>query len=444
MTGFATFAADYVDADGVIVPAVGPTTVIPTTPAVAPSMIKVPLIVGGESVPTLPRMKAEMLEGWEYVDKKYFGNTIINNQKYVDSEFGKSMAEIWQNATYFENPQNLQNFIKVIGPYTKFFKAYIISTPGFQSRNIMANAVQYVLAGGKFENFLPAHKAYINWIKAYNSGVTWNDYVKALPQQQANHVIHARNSLAMSGGAIFGDVFHTVMKGNPISDNMVTRKMGKFAQDSDNVSRFALAYDSSMRGSLSEQMTAARIKKFYIDYEDVSILDEYMRLFMPFWIWTSRNFFVQLENIFLNPKPYQIYHSFVRNMSDKDKEDSLPKYAKSASGWGIPGVPLMAVPDLNFNRAKETGNQLLNARDGLGNITPLLKVPIEQIAGKRFYNDKEFEGPQDRLSAILKGLAPPVEMATRLFGTEGDNQQNALLGFLGSPVKKIPYYEQGK
>lgn len=444
LSGFATFAADYVDADGVIVPAVGPTTVIPTTPAVAPSMIKVPLIVGGESVPTLPRMKAEMLEGWEYVDKKYFGNTIINNQKYVDSEFGKSMAEIWQNATYFENPQNLQNFIKVIGPYTKFFKAYIISTPGFQSRNIIANAVQYILAGGKFENFLPAHKAYINWIKAYNSGVTWNDYVKALPQQQSKHVIHARNSLAMSGGAIFGDVFHTVMKGNPISDNMVTRKMGKFAQDSDNVSRFALAYDSSMRGSLSEQMTAARIKKFYIDYEDVSILDEYMRLFMPFWIWTSRNFFVQLENIFLNPKPYQIYHSFVRNMSDKDKEDSLPKYAKSASGWGIPGVPLMAVPDLNFNRAKETGNQLLNARDGLGNITPLLKVPIEQIAGKRFYNDKEFEGAQDRLFAILKGLAPPVEMGTRLFGTEGDNQQNALLGFLGSPVKKIPYYEQGK
>ena len=122
----------------------------------------------------------------------------------------------------------------------------------------------------------------------------------------------------------------------------------------------------------------------------------------------------------------------------------MPKYAKSASGWGIPGVPLMAVPDLNFNRAKETGNQLLNARDGLGNITPLLKVPIEQIAGKRFYNDKEFEGAQDRLFAILKGLAPPVEMGTRLFGTEGDNQQNALLGFLGSPVKKIPYYEQGK
>ena len=235
----------------------------------------------------------------------------------------------------------------------------------------------------------------------------------------------------MSGGAIFGDVFHTVMKGNPITDNRLTRKMGKLAQDSDNVSRFALAYDSSMRGSISEQMTAARIKKFYIDYEDISILDEYMRLFIPFWIWTSRNFVVQLENIFLNPKPYQIYHSFVRNMSDKDKEDSLPKYAKSASGWGIPGIPFMAVPDLNFNRAKETGNQLLNARDGLGNITPLLKVPIEQVAGKRFYNDKEFEGPQDRLSAILKGLAPPVEMATRLFGSEGDNQQNALLGFLG-------------
>jgi hypothetical protein len=372
-TGFATFAADYVDADGVIVPAVGPTTVIPTTPAVAPSMIKVPLIVGGESVPTLPRMKAEMLEGWKYVDKTYFGNTIINNQKYVDSEFGKSMAEIWQNATYFQNPQNLRNFIKVIGPYTKFFKAYIVSTPGFQSRNALANAVQYVLAGGKLQNFIPAHKAYINWIKAYNNGVTWNNYVKGLPQEQAKHVIHARNSLAMSGGAIFGDVFHTVMKGNPISDNRLTRKMGKLAQDSDNVSRFALAYDSSMRGSISEQMTAARIKKFYIDYEDISILDEYMRLFIPFWIWTSRNFVVQLENIFLNPKPYQIYHSFVRNMSDKDKEDSLPKYARSASGWGIPGVPLMAVPDLNFNRAKETGNQLLNARDGLGNITPLLE-----------------------------------------------------------------------
>ena len=69
---------------------------------------------------------------------------------------------------------------------------------------------------------------------------------------------------------------------------------------------------------------------------------------------------------------------------------------------------------------------------------------VKNIVIKRFYNDKEFEGAQDRLFAILKGLAPPVEMGTRLFGTEGDNQTNALLGFLGSPVKKIPYYEQGK
>ena len=168
-----------------------------------------------------------------------------------------------------------------------------------------------------------------------------------------------------------------------------------------------------------------------------------MRLFVPFWIWTSRNFTVQLENIFLNPKPYNIYNSFVRNMSDKDKEESLPKYAKNASGWGIPGsMGLMATPDLNFNRAKETGAQLLNAGGGLGNLTPLLKVPIEQIAGKRFYNDKQFEGVDDRLMAILKGLAPPAEMASRLFASEGDNQLNAMLGFVGSPIKKIPYYEK--
>ena len=452
--GLMAFTADTIDtATGEIQRAAITTTIMakPVAPVsvttvapriLAPPKIIVPSILGPQ-LPTISRFRKELLDGWEYIDKTHFGSKVLSTEKYVDSSFGKSMSEIWRNATYFEKPENLRVLNKYIGPYTKFFKAYIVSTPGFQTRNALANAVQFILAGGSPKNLKPGMEAYINWIKAYNSGVKWPDYLKSLPVEQAVHIAHARNALAISGGSIYGDVFHAVMKGNPISDNKFTRKMGRWAQNSDNVSRFALAYDSSLKGSPDVNFTAARIKKFYIDYEDISQLDEYMRLFVPFWIWTSRNFTVQLENIFLNPKPYNIYNSFVRNMSDKDKEESLPRYAKNASGWGIPGsMGLMATPDLNFNRAKETGAQLLNAGGGLGNLTPLLKVPIEQIAGKRFYNDKQFEGVDDRLMAILKGLAPPAEMASRLFASEGDNQLNAMLGFVGSPIKKIPYYEK--
>jgi hypothetical protein len=69
-------------------------------------------------------------------------------------------------------------------------------------------------------------------------------------------------------------------------------------------------------------------------------------------------------------------------------------------------------------------------------MNPLIKVPVEQIAGKSAFTGKEFDTSQDRLMAALTGLAPTVGQADRLVANEGLSQLNAWLGYMGSPVRK--------
>lgn len=372
--------------------------------------------------------RVALTDGWSQLGQKY--PSLVVSQEFKD---------VWGNAQYFSNPKFVSELSQYIGGFTKFHKAYATLTPGFHVRNAIGNAFQYVLAGGKMENIKVATDVHFKWIEAYKKGIPWETFLKTevLPEHRAAAMI-GRDAMLGSGGGIYGDIFHQVVKGSKLYDNKLTRFSQKWGQQSDNFSRFLLGFDGAKQG-MNREFATARVRKFYFDYEDLSKMDKVMKQFVPFWLWTSRNLPLQIENMYLNPKPYLIYNSLVRNIRDKEAEQRgpLPQWLNEVGAFRIPGVGAYAAPDLNFTRVQQQLDQLGNPKKLGTNLTPLLRIPIEQGLGQNLFNDKEIATPEDRLVNLLQGLVVPVATGDRLLNSYGDAKTNAWLSFFGSPIKKI-------
>ena len=345
--------------------------------------------------------------------------------------------EMWQNAGVFEDPK-MAKFLKgTIGEYTKFYKVWTTTTPGFHTRNFLANFVQSLIAGVTPRSMYDGSKVYFGWLNAMRDGKNWQEFLMTIPDVKLRREANvARNALHGSGGGIFTDTFQTSYKGSKLIENRVTSASLKFARESDDYSRFVMGFDSARKGE-GVPISISRIKKWYFDYEDISQLDKTMKEIIPFWIWTSRNLALHMQNIYLDPRPYQLYNNLVRNFKSDDSEESTPPFVSETGGWKLPfGNGLYATPDINFNRLPQQMKEIASGTRYGSNLNPVFRLPLEQARGKTFFGDKKMEGSQERLMQLLQGALPPAKFADRLFNTEGEAQKNAWLSFLGSPVKQ--------
>jgi hypothetical protein len=237
-------------------------------------------------------------------------------------------------------------------------------------------------------------------------------------------------------------------------------------------SRFMLAYDGIRQG-LDVNGATARTRKFLFDYEDVSNMDAVMRSIIPFWMWTSRNLPLTIQNIYMNPRPYQWYQSVRRNIEDQEKTEGLPLYMREAGGFALAGTDFAATPDLGFNRLQADVNMLTDPTRFAANVNPLLRVPVEtMVAGKSFFRNRDFqkspipvEGPVGTLASMLGqpigagssvggqrfvdekllyalgNLVPTLNQVERFIPSQEYYQQrgstNPLLGYLGAPVREV-------
>ena len=381
----------------------------------------------------------DLEEGWQYLSRGVYGAEGVKGDYgiYPGLAGSPEFAELWNQAKRFDDPAYLREMQKYVGSYTKFFKAYATMTPGFHVRNGLANAVKLVFMGAEFGNMTEATPLYIEWMKASRSGMQFEDWVLTKPVEIQEVLRTARKSMFGSGGGIFTEDFKDAVGGSRLWDNKLVRFNAKWGQESDNYSRFVLGYDSAKSG-MDVGMAQARTKRAFFDYEDLSEVDAVMRQIVPFWLWTSRNLIFELQNQWLNPKPYQIYSSIMRNLRDPDYETSeYPSpFVREIGGIKLPfGDNLYLAPDLGFTR---TPQQLAEIADPLrytNNLNPLLKIPLEQFLGRSVFTGNTLDNPQERLIHILKGFVPPVQMGDRLFGSEGDAAKNAWLSSIGSPVR---------
>jgi len=378
----------------------------------------------------------------------------------------KELAEIVQNVHRLQDPAVVRELSKFLSNYTRFFKAYATLSPGFHIRNAMSNGFMLFAAGGNALRLNEGLKWSRTWTAASKNGDTFDKWILTVPEASRENVRNAFLAAAASGGGMTEEVF---AKG-ALWGTKTSRKVGQRLEQH---SRFMLAYDGIASG-MDFHTSAARVRRFLIDYENVSSADQVMRQVIPFWMWTSRNLPMQVQNIWLNPRAYQMYGAVKRNLRDDDEDVAVPQWMREIGAFKLPfGDNMYATPDFGFNRINAQVQEFKDPTRLLSNLNPILRLPIELAGGRQLYSNRPFSdtpvevegglssavqpllealgygqtGPtgkkfvDDRAYYALRNLLPFLATAERLNPSIPTYQQrgtgNQFLGFLGAPVRQV-------
>jgi hypothetical protein len=397
------------------------------------------------------------------------------SEKYPNIGVAKEIAEIVQNVHRVQDPAIAQALSKFLSGYTQFFKAYATLSPGFHVRNGLSNGFMLFAAGGSPDTLAQGLKWSREWREASKSGKTFVDWIETVPVKSRETVRQAYYGMVGSGSGMTADALERGM----LPGTKHSRKLGEFIEAH---SRFMLSYDGAAKGFGTDE-NLARVRRFLIDYQDVSSLDKTMKQIIPFWMWTSRNFPMQLMNMYSNPRAYQIYGALKRNLTGNEQDGTLvPSWITEMGAFKLPfGNNLYATPDVGFNRIGQQLNEFSDPARMLSNVNPLLRLPMELAGNRQYYNNRQFSdkpvevtgglssiyqpilqglglgdtGPtgkkfvDDKAYYALRNLIPFLNTAERLSPStptySGRGSTNSLLGFLGIPVKQItPEMQSGE
>ena len=310
--------------------------------------------------------------------------------------------------------------------------------------------------------------------EASRAGKSVEQWISGLPLEKQERARIAVRASAASGGGDAADRMRNLYMSGRLINNKVTVASKSLGQWIEGHSRFMLAYDGAMQG-MDFDTAAARVQRFLIDYEDVSTVDKSLRQIIPFWMWTSRNLPMQIQNIWLNPKAYQAYGNFKRNfMEDKEGQEVIPVWMQEMGAWKLPfGQNLYATPDFGFNRLKSDVNMLQDPARLLSNVNPLVRLPVELMGEKQLFSNKRFSqtptevqsfpgtaiqplmqllgygetGPggqkfvNDKAYYALRNLIPLLSRAESISPSMPTDPSaatsNPLLGLLGVPVREV-------
>ena len=370
--------------------------------------------------------------------------------RFPNLQINENIAELFQNVHRAREPESVRVLSNWLGSYTKFFKSYATLSPGFHIRNAISNGMMLFLGGARASNLLEALEVSRKWQKAADEGMDWMTFVRTLPADQQEAAQVARLSTAASGGGVFSDTFKEIRTDSKWYNNRLTQASKRFGQWSDDHSRFLFGYDAGKQG-MDYSTAAARTRRFFVDYEDVSNLDKSLRQIIPFWMWTSRNLPTQIQNMWLNPKPYQIYFSIKRNLGDEDENqnDIVPQYLKQMGAFKLPfGKDLYANPDFGFNRIQQQLDELADPQRFLANVNPLIRLPIELAGGRQMYSNREFSQVPVEVEGGLSSVVQPLLQSVGLGQTSSTGKKfvndkayyalRNLMPFLGTAERLTP------
>jgi hypothetical protein len=205
--------------------------------------------------------------------------------------------------------------------------------------------------------------------------------------------------------------------GSPIYGS---RQVGQWLEG---MNRFMLTYDGLQQG-FDAATAAARTQKYLIDYNDLSTADKFIKQIIPFWTWASRNVPLQIENMWLNPKAYNIYNKFRQNLRDEENESPfLRQYRAEAGAFKLPfGENLYLQPDLGFPGAGQPSlvEELFTSPEQiLSRVTPIPRVIGEIYKNKQFFtgapvtDERSADANWNRFTYALRQAGAPLSLLAR-------------------------------
>lgn len=147
--------------------------------------------------------------------------------------------------------------------------------------------------------------------------------------------------------------------------------------------RISLALNGIEQG-MTPMAAGARVGRVQFDYTQLSKLDERAKLFIPFWVFASRNVPLQVVQQVARPSLYNAHRKAVE-ASGGDREN-LPYYRAYKSPIKLPFGNWWADFDLPQTSVMETIETFTSPRRIYSEITPVGRAPLEYLTGTAFYN----------------------------------------------------------
>jgi hypothetical protein len=365
-------------------------------------------------------------------------------------------------------------FFQFFRQWNQFFRVTAMLSPGFIVRNAYTGAFNNFVAGGTIEDTVQAIRfATVLQRRGLDAALD------SIPEMARADVELAYRGVIASGGGQTLDIIQPMVDSAKTNRMMNTRLVKAWSTSNENL-EIGLRMSMALRGvknGLDLDQVGAMVTRYHFNYQDLSKLDEYAKLFVPFWTFASKNIGLQFANQFARPSMYLGYEKLKDSMP-VDENLILPEWLARREPLGLTsGVVLN--PDLP---QVDMADQLRNFSDPLrllGQAYPQYRL-IPELAGNRMFNTgipfsqklQPVRGPADYPSALLGMLtgqtvdtaegkaltskgAYVLPQAIPLLGTlqrllpqlggqakYTERQGSSIAGFLGAPVRGVSAEEQ--
>jgi len=328
----------------------------------------------------------------------------------------QDLLDKWRpNFRKLNDRRQLTMFEKALDATNNYWKKYVTASVGFVTRNGLSGTFMNYADGVTSENIIKG----LQWAGHFNdtkgklkAGHNLNDWMARAginTEEEIAKAEYVMAAVAATGHGVNDDLAAPVV-GNRVQ--VVTNAYLQFFQRKNSfietALRMPMALDSYARNqSLDEAV--ARIGRVHFDYSDLSKMDENMKRYVPFWIWTSRNIPLQLTQMATNPKAYYEYER-LKKENPVNADLILPKWVqdKSPLGVGLGGVLTIDLPHLQL---AQKINSITSFSGLAGQANPLIKLPIELMTGRqqgidvgKFGYDKATNGYMPVVAELMKAL----------------------------------------
>ncbi len=421
------------------------------------------------------RVVAPLAEEWEDAARR---TGLISASERTGAQEGlyglvgnREALDLISNVARIRQPGVVDDLSRFMRGYTGFFRAYATLSPGFHIRNSISNVFSMFAAGADVKNMYDGFRLWRMLDREMARGGSIESFLASVPAAEKEF---AKAAAGIMYGLNSGKVSDALagfarQEGNVLQDNFLIRGSHLAGNKAEGSARFMLAYDSLVKGYETGH-AFNRTRRYLIDYQQKTVLDNMMRDIIPFWTWMSRNLPLQVVNRWANPKPYLIYMKLQNNLSEEETVDNpTPLYLKQMGALGLGGGKFLNV-DLPFSRTDEQIAQLGSPREMLSYLNPGIKTPLELLTNTNTFTGKPFKdeyvpvgGAFQAFIPILKAtgelqydsegnpvmsrkamsaltnLIPPLGRAERLFPTTegGTSPGNAFNSFIGLPITNV-------
>ena len=338
--------------------------------------------------------------------------------------------------------KSLKEFMGVAGKFNQYFRVSAMLTPGFVVRNAMTAAFNNLVYGATLRDAEQGIKfATVLHRRGADAALSSLDGVE-------RELVERAYKATLASGAGQTEMILQPLAGERGAGRLLNSKPVKIwstaNHDTEMAARMAMAIRGAKNGLTVDQI-AADITRYHFNYSDLSQLDEFAKVFIPFWTFASKNIPLQIVNQISRPSVYRAYESLKRQ-SPVDESIILPQWleARDPLGAGTGGVLNPDLPQVDM------ADQLRQFADPLRLVSqmyPQYRLPIELLGDRKLstaipFSDKPqaVRGVTDLPSLLLSALTgQTVDTADGLAMTsKGAYVLPQAIPFLGTLQRLLP------